>query len=186
MFREENPSMLQSSALRFASLAAAALLSAACSSTGTGGPSVAEPVPVAAATAPLEGKAASWCPQISLRDGTVILRKRTGDELEYIASVTATNRDCRVVDGQLRLKIGVAGRVVPGPAGKAGAVSLPIRIAVVQGTTVLYSNKGQQSVAVTPGGAAGEFVYVDNNVSVPEPTAKNLVIYAGFDEGPGS
>ncbi|KQT61291.1 MULTISPECIES: hypothetical protein [unclassified Aureimonas] len=176
--------MLQSSALRFASLAAAALLAAACSSTGKGGPSASDPGPVAAA-APLEGKPASWCPQISLRDGTAILRKRAGEDLEYIASVTATNRDCRVVDGQLRMKIGIAGRVVPGPAGKAGAVSLPIRIAVVEGTNVLYSNKGEQSVQVTPGGAAGEFVYVDNNVSVPEPTAKTLVVFAGFDEGPG-
>lgn len=181
--------MHQSSALRLAGLAAAALLAAACSSTGSGsgtrGPAAVEPVSAAGA-ASLEGKPASFCPQISLRDGTAILRKRAGDDLEYIASVTATNRDCRIVDGQLRMKIGVAGRVVPGPAGKAGAVSLPIRIAVVQGTTVLYSNKGQQSVAVTPGGAAGEFVYVDSNVSVPEPTARNLVVFAGFDEGPGS
>lgn len=176
--------MLQSSALRFASLAAAAMLAAACSSTGSGGPAAVEPVPVAAA-AP-EGKPASYCPQISLRDGTAILRKRIGDDIEYIASVTKTNRDCRIVDGQLRMKVGIAGRVVPGPAGKAGPVSLPIRIAVVQGTTVLYSNKGQQSVTVTPGGAAGEFVYVDNDVVVPEPTAKNFVVFAGFDEGPGS
>jgi hypothetical protein len=177
--------MPQSSALRAASLAAITALSAACTSTGDRGPAPVAPVTAASVAAP-EGKAASYCPRITLRDGTAILRKRSGDDLEYIASVTATNRDCRIVDGQLRMKIGVAGRVVPGPAGKEGKVTLPIRIAVVQGTDVLYSAQGTQSVALSPGEAAGEFIYVDNAVAVPEPTAKNLVIYAGFDEGPGS
>ncbi|KQT54689.1 hypothetical protein ASG43_03690 [Aureimonas sp. Leaf454] len=176
--------MHQSSALRAVSLAALAALAAACTSTGER--SVAAIEPTAAPAPPsFDGKAADYCPRVTLRDGTAILRKRSGDDLEYVASVTATNRDCRIVDGQLRMKIGVAGRVVPGPAGTAGNVALPIRIAIVQGTDVIYSQQGSQSVALTPGEAAAEFIYVDAAVSVPEPTARNLVVYAGFDEGPG-
>ena len=39
-------------------------------------------------------------------------------------------------------------------------------IAIVQGTDVhLFRSKGSQSVALTPGGAAGEFIYVDDDVS---------------------
>ena len=30
----------------------------------------------------------------------------------------------------------------------------------------------------------GTFAYVDNEVSIPKPDGKNIVIYVGFDEGP--
>lgn len=135
--------------------------------------------PVAAA----EGKVPAYCPNVSLREGTAILRKTKGEDLAYVASIAATSRECHIVDGELRMKIGIEGRVVPGPATGPDAVRLPIRIAVVRGADVLYSRQGEQQVSLADG-TASTFVYVDGTVAVPEPTQKNLVIYAGFDEGP--
>ena len=133
-----------------------------------------------------EGTIPDYCPKVSLREGTAILRKGDGATLQYVASITSTTRDCRIVDGQMRIKVGVAGRVVPGPAAKAGEVGLPIRVVVTRGTEVLYSEIGSRQINMKPGMGAEQFVYVDQSVAVPEPTAKDLVIYAGFDEGPKS
>ena len=82
------------------------------------------------------------------------------------------------------MKIGISGRVVPGPAAKAGEIGLPIRIAVVRGVDVLYSQVGSTLVKVQAGGGSEQFVYVNQSVAVPEPARKDLAIYAGFDEGP--
>lgn len=170
-------------ASRIAAIVAAAALASACTSTDNAGAAL-EAAPPKMASAEPEGTVPDYCPNVSLREGTAILRKGLGDDLQYIASIVSTSRDCRIVDGQLRMKVGVSGRVVPGPAAKPGATSLPIRIAVVRGEEVLYSAKGSQTIEVKPGQGGDQFVYVDQAVAVPEPTAKNLVIYAGFDEGP--
>lgn len=133
-------------------------------------------------SADAEGTVPDYCPRVSLREGTAILRKGAGENLQYIASITQTTRECRVVDGELRIKVGVSGRVVPGPAGGAGSASLPIRVAVTRnGAEVLYANKGTQSVSYATG-SAGRFVYVDEMVRVPEPAAKNYSIFVGFDD----
>lgn len=166
---------------------AVALLSA-CTSGGGGGAGLdtGAPRPVALpGSADPEGAIPRYCPQVSLREGTAILRKGAGDELQYVASIVSTSRECHIVDGELRMKVGVSGRVVPGPGLKPGAVALPIRVAVVRGGDVLYTAQGSQSVELQPAQGVNQFVYVDQAVAVPEPTARNLVIYAGFDEGPG-
>lgn len=130
----------------------------------------------------VEGVVPEYCPKISLRERTAVLRKGTGEDLQYIASITQTTRECHVVDGELRMKVGVSGRVVPGPAGRGGTVTLPVRVAVVRGADVLYANKGSQDVAYAPG-STGRFVYVDERISVPEPSAGNYAVFVGFDEG---
>ena len=60
---------------------------------------------------------------------------------------------------------------------------LPIRVAVLRGNDVVYSELGQQTVAITRNGGAQTFTYVDESVLIdPAPTA-GIVIFAGFDEG---
>jgi hypothetical protein len=169
-------------AARITALLGAAALVSACASTKDDAPLV--PPPASMNAAGSDGTIPDYCPRVSLREGTAILRKGDGAALQYVASITSTTRDCRIVDGQLKMKIGVAGRVVPGPAAKAGEVGLPIRVVIVRGTEVLYSQIGSRAVTVRPGGGAEPFVYVDQSVSVPEPTEKDITVYAGFDEGP--
>lgn len=139
--------------------------------------------PTAPVVAEAPGRVPDYCPKITLREGTSVLRKGQGDAQEYVASVTQTTRSCRVQNGELSMEVGVAGRVVPGSAAKSGSVRLPIRVAIVRGSEVLYSELGQQPVAMDPAGGAQDFIYVDRNVRLPEPTRRDLTVFVGFDEG---
>ncbi|MBC8130555.1 MAG: hypothetical protein H7Y08_09575 [Rhizobiaceae bacterium] len=167
-------------AARIASLAAVALISACTSNSDSS--AVLDGAPPRMASSEAEGRIPDYCPNVSLREGTSILRKGEGDALQYVASIVSTSRECRVLNGELRMKVGIAGRVVSGPAVVAGEVGLPLRIAILQGTDVLYSRQG--SAAVTLGAGAQQFVYVDQEIVVPEPPGRVLSVYAGFDEGP--
>jgi len=53
---------------------------------------------------------------------------------------------------------------------------------VQHGDEVLYSQLHQYQLQVTDPSAATQFVFVDNNVVVPEPTARDYQAYAGYDE----
>lgn len=164
-----------------AGLVLAGLALGACSTSGGGGTSVA-PAPVRAASS--EGTVPDYCPQVSLREGTAILRKGEGGNLQYIASISGTTRSCRVRDGQLYMEVGIAGRVVPGPAARSGEIQLPIRVAILDANQLVYSQLGQQPVGVTPAGGAQDFRYVDRAIRIAVPKGRSLVVYAGFDEGP--
>jgi hypothetical protein len=83
----------------------------------------------------------------------------------------------------MTINVAAAGRVVPGPAGAPGAVKLPIRVAVVRGEEVLYSQLHDYQVAVDSSGAA-QFVFNDPNVTIPIPPDQAVRVFAGFDEGP--
>lgn len=100
----------------------------------------------------------------------------------YQASISDMTRDCTHADGQMSMKIAVAGKVVPGPMFAPGTVTMPIRIAVQHGDEVLYSQVHQYQVQVTDPSAATQFVFTDTNVVVPEPSARDYQAYAGFDE----
>ncbi|WP_434721719.1 hypothetical protein [Mesorhizobium sp. RIZ17] len=100
----------------------------------------------------------------------------------YQASITDVTRDCTHANGQMSMKIAVAGKVVPGPVFTPGTVTMPIRIAVQHGDEVLYSQLHQYQVQVTDPSAATQFVFVDSNVVVPEPSARDYQAYAGYDE----
>ncbi|MES0148700.1 hypothetical protein NKJ95_15860 [Mesorhizobium sp. M0012] len=101
----------------------------------------------------------------------------------YQASITDVTRDCSRANGSLSMKIAVAGKVVPGPMFTPGSITMPIRIAVMHGTEVLYSQLHSYQVQVTDPSSATQFVFTDSNVVVPEPTAKDYQAYAGYDEG---
>ena len=100
----------------------------------------------------------------------------------YQASISDMTRDCTHANGQLSMKIAVAGRVVPGPMFAPGTITMPIRVAVQHGNDVLYSQIHQYQVQVTDPSAATQFVFTDANIVVPEPTAQDYQAYAGYDD----
>ncbi|AZO48440.1 MAG: hypothetical protein EOS58_14775 [Mesorhizobium sp.] len=115
-------------------------------------------------------------------DGTLVDPDRDPAKIIYQASITDVTRDCSRGNGQLSMKIAVAGRVVPGPMFAPGTITMPIRVAVMHGTDVLYSQIHQYQVQITDPSAATQFVFTDPNVIVPEPTAKDYQAFAGYDE----
>ena len=132
----------------------------------------------------------AYCPKITLRDGTAYFNtyaaggQDDGTKIVYQASISDVTRDCNHADGSLTLDVGVAGKVVPGPLAKAGTITMPIRVVVMHGTDVLYSKLHQYQVQVSDLSAATQFVFNDPAIVVPEPTARDYQIFAGYDEGP--
>lgn len=129
-----------------------------------------------------------YCPELRLRDGTETLRRyangKEGDNSQVVwqASIVETARECRSDGASLTMRVGVAGRVLAGRAGGAGAqVSAPVRIVVLRFEgPVLASELRPLSVALgASGSAAFREVY---EVTVPAPGEdRDYLVYVGFD-----
>jgi hypothetical protein len=136
----------------------------------------------------LESELRAYCPRITLREGTAFFNtyeKGAQDDpakVIYQASISDATRSCSRADGNLTMNVAVAGKVVPGPVGKAGNVTMPIRIVVVRGDEVLYSELHKHNVAV--GSESTQWVFNNPNVTIPIPAAQDIQIFAGYDEGP--
>ena len=130
----------------------------------------------------------AYCPKVTLREDTGYFNRyaKGGEDdpakLSYQASISEVTRSCSRATGMLTMDVAVAGRVVPGPAGVAGTVALPVRVVVLQGDEVLYSQLLNHQVTV--GNQAQQFIVSDPNVTVPIPADKTLQVFAGFDAGP--
>ncbi len=154
----------------------------------------------------------AYCPKVTVKDGGAFFnnsakdvqkpksRKKTdvaqdtppadeatpqddSNRIIYQASITDMTRDCDSSGGSLKMKIAVAGRIVPGPRFSPGTVTLPIRISVVHGSDVLYSQLHPYQVQATDPATATQFVFTDDNIVVPLPSAQDYLGVVGFDEG---
>jgi hypothetical protein len=138
----------------------------------------------------LESELRAYCPGVILRDGTAFYRtyaKGGQDDptkLAYQAAITDVTRSCTRSNGMMTINIAAAGKVVMGPAGAPGTITMPIRIAVVRGDEVLYSKLHQYQVNVGDKSVATQFVFNDPNVLIPEPQPGSVQVFAGYDEGP--
>jgi hypothetical protein len=129
----------------------------------------------------------AYCPRVLVKEEEgVINRYAKGGEgdaakLSYQASIAESTRSCSRQTGTLAMKVAVAGRVVPGPAGASGTIALPIKVSVVRGDgEVQYSQTYNHQVALV-GNQAQQFVFNDPNVVVPIPADDTLQVFAGFD-----
>ena len=131
----------------------------------------------------------AYCPRVTLKEDTGYINKyaKGGEDdpakLTYQASISEVTRSCSRAGGMLTMNVAVAGRVVPGPAGAPGAVTLPIRIVVTHGEEVQYSQLHNYQVAAG-GGQVQQFVFSDPAVTIPNPTDQGIQVFAGFDAGP--
>jgi len=135
------------------------------------------------------------CPGVSVRTGaaTLMVGSKPGEDpaamdLRYQVTIVRTARECHVNSGIMTMKVGVEGRVVTGPAGGAGTVDVPIRLAVVQeGVNPKTILSRFASVHVVVEGAVDRvpFVHVDPEISFPLPQPLSnidaYIVYVGFD-----
>jgi hypothetical protein len=132
-----------------------------------------------------------YCPPVEIRGGTESLtvyeKGHDGEptSVRYLASISDNARECQTVAGTLTIKVGVAGRVVAGPKGAPGNLTLPLRIAVVkQFQAPLFSELYQVPVTLNSPELASDYSYVVDQISVPVgPQDRDLIVYVGFDEG---
>jgi len=138
----------------------------------------------------LESELRAYCPPVALREGTAFYRtyakgaKDDPQKLVYQASISDVTRSCTRNEGMMTINVAAAGKIVTGPAGAAGTITMPIRIVVVRGDEVLYSQLHKHQVNVTDTTAAMQFVFNDPNVVIPIPAERTVQVFAGYDEGP--
>ncbi len=131
----------------------------------------------------------AFCPPVQLREGTASYAtyERGGQDnparLVHQASISDVTRSCTYSGNTTTVNVAVAGRIVPGPKGKAGSIAMPIRVVALLGGEVAYSKLHQHVVPVGDTIGATQFIFSDSGITVPSDTA-NVVIYAGYDEGP--
>lgn len=171
-------------------IAACAGLLAGCQSADTGGAlslgRKSEPV---VDNRPTELELRAGCPKVTLREGTAYFdafeKGGQGDRerITYQTAITDVTRNCQSGGGSVNVTVAVAGRIVPGPKGKGGQVTLPIRVAALLDGQVIYSQLHKYPVEASATEAT-QFIFSDPAVSIPAGSENRVQIFAGFDEGP--
>jgi hypothetical protein len=164
---------------------------AACQSNGSGGgvrTAGDDALPPPPSEKVKQSDLLGYCPRVTLQEGTASFHSYAkggeGDpaKLRYQASIADVTRSCKRENGMLNITVAIAGRIVPGPAGAPGTISMPIRIAMLEGDRVIYSQLHKHEVAA--GAQVTQFIFTDPGLSIPEPSQRNIRILAGYDEGP--
>lgn len=132
-----------------------------------------------------------YCPRITLREGTDTYRiyKKGADRLttagvRFQATIVKTARECSYEQGQLLMKIGVAGRLINGPSGENGSFTMPLRIAIKSEGELVYSKLHQIDGTIAEGSNNGQFTFLDDQVTFLAPRSRSVQVFVGFDEGP--
>ena len=146
-----------------------------------------QPQQVAGAAADVE------CPYIQIREGASTLTVNgPGDNaamsLKYQGTFVRAARQCAVVAGQMVMKIGVQGRLILGPQGGPGQLTIPLRIAVVDekpaSSKTVVTKLILIPVEVRSADDNPSFTHVEDNVTFPMPSSSeldNYLVYIGFD-----
>ena len=135
-----------------------------------------------------------FCPEVLVLEGTEASRAYAGSppssaNLRYQYSITETARECALNDGELALKIGVAGKVLLGPAGSPGSFTVPVRMAILRkkDSGPELSKLYHATVNVGQSETQAEFSIVSESLQVPfsqDHAEQDYTIRVGIDEGP--
>lgn len=171
-------------------LAGSALL-AACQTGGAPGGSNTRDNSAQADSEPIrESELRAYCPPVRLREGTAFFRTYEGNarddpaRLVYQASISDATRACDYRENTTVMTVALAGKVVPGPRGRAGTITMPIRVVAVRGDEVVYSKLFKHAVSIPEVSGATQFLFTDPNVVIPGGVDRNVELIVGYDEGP--
>jgi hypothetical protein len=139
---------------------------------------------------PNDFAAPAYCPELHLQVGGEAYATFQPDHdgeakyVRYLGSISQTAREClSVSDTALSLKVGVSGRVVAGPKGGIGKVTMPIRVTVVKqhGNKVLFDKTYPTAMSVSGSDLKGTFSQVFEPISFKRTANdEDLIIYVGF------
>ena len=134
------------------------------------------------------------CPPADIRQGASTLaiasktQQPTGNDLRYQLSITELARQCALEGPEVRMRVGVQGRVIVGPAGAPNQVDVPLRYAVVREGVepkTIVSKFRRIPVALPPGATNVTFTDIEEDLRFPMPNRTELeayVVYIGFDD----
>ncbi|MBX3522425.1 MAG: hypothetical protein KF826_11850 [Xanthobacteraceae bacterium] len=130
------------------------------------------------------------CPGATIRQGASAWAQNAGQgptNVRYQASIVQIARECAVLGDTMTIKVGIEGRLLVGPKGGPGNVTVPLRIALVQEgpqPRPIISKFYAVNVSVPQGSTQVPFTQVEDDLTFPLPADKNLekyVVYVGFD-----
>lgn len=133
------------------------------------------------------------CPRVDIRQGTSTLSvvdpkaESSALGLRYQGTIVRTARECTVHDKMVTIRVGVQGRIIVGPAGGPGSLTVPLRYALVKEgiePKPIYTKLYSIPVTVQPGETGTLYTHVEDAMTVPMPSLVDFddyVIYVGFD-----
>lgn len=130
------------------------------------------------------------CPGATVRSGAAAWAVNAGPgpaNIRYQASIAQIARECALLGDTMTIKVGIEGRLLVGPKGGPGNVTIPVRIALVQEGTQprpIVSKFYPISVNVAQGATQIPFTHVEDDLTFPLPADKNIenyIVYVGFD-----
>jgi hypothetical protein len=133
------------------------------------------------------------CPGVEIRQGAGTMPVNApGNEnaalsLRYQASFVQTARECIVRGPDLVIKVGVQGRIVVGPAGGPGQITIPLRYALVREGVepqTLWTKLFLVPVTIPQGQLNLPWLHIEEEMTVPLPPGREVeayMIYIGFD-----
>lgn len=137
------------------------------------------------------GEIAHGCPRLSIspRGGNLTIYEdgRAGDGLAIMhrGEITKTARECQIEPGRVTVKYGFSGRVLLGPRGKAGNVTLPVNVTVTDTKREkITSNSLSVGATVAVDNPIGYFSTVRTlTFPIPEGTRPgDFEVFVGFDQ----
>jgi len=133
------------------------------------------------------------CPEVVVLEGTAASQTYAGTppssaNLRYQYALDDTARECTLEGDQLAIKIGVAGKVLLGPAGSPSSFSVPVRMAVLRehDNQPIVSKLYRAAVTVAAGETRADFTVVSEPLRVPfiqDHAEDDYTIRVGIDEG---
>jgi hypothetical protein len=133
-----------------------------------------------------------FCPQVLILEGTAASQAYNGSppssgNLKYQYALTDTARECTLDGDQLAIKIGVAGKVLLGPAGSPGSFSVPVRMAILRerNNEPVTSKIYHAAVTVGANQTEADFTVVSEPLRVPfiqDHAEEDYTIKVGIDE----
>ncbi|AYG58377.1 hypothetical protein [Rhizobium jaguaris] len=133
---------------------------------------------------------AGKCPQVVIRDESSVYRtyakgaKDDPNQLMYQASLAQATRQCTSDGTSLGINVVAQGRLVAGPQGGPGKVTLPIHVAVMDDNNALYEKTINFTAEIPPGESTTQFLFTDNDIKVAGGSGGFTSVQVGFDQGP--
>jgi hypothetical protein len=129
-----------------------------------------------------------YCPELRVPDGTQLVREyvpgHEGDPKEILwqASVGKTARECLYdLQNNLTLKIGISGRVITGPKGAPGTVTVPLRVAIEKFKEGIVKSEYLPLTVTIPATNSTTFTEV-REIVIPTPAERDYIIRVGLVE----
>lgn len=120
---------------------------------------------------PTDEDAPLVCPEVIIEEGGAAIRAQSGTDssgLRSQISILNVARECTPTgDGGFRLKVGVEGRVLLGPAGGPGSYGATLTTRVLRGTTQVARRAARVGGTVSSGQGGTDFSHVEEGIVVP-------------------